>query len=151
MTPLEDFLLGWEAERLMPYRDAAGLWTVGVGHLMQPGDDTTQPITHDEAMALFQTELMDTQARLAALVTVDLSPQQTDGLTAFCFNVGLGAFAGSTMRRCINAGDMNGAAAQFERWSKATVGGQLVTLPGLLKRRLAERQIFIAGDYSGRP
>ena len=151
MTALEEFLLGWEEERLTPYRDAGGLWTVGVGHLMQPGDDTTQAITHDEAMALFQTEVMDTQARVAPLVTWPIEQHHADAICAFAFNVGIGAFAGSTMRRCINAGDLNAAAAEFERWSKARVNGVLTVVPGLLKRRMAERQIFVAGDYSGRP
>ncbi len=150
---ISEFIRGWEACRLKPYLDQAGRWTVGWGHLMHEGDDTQAPITEAEADSLFETELMDTAQRLEALISVQLEQHQFDALLALSYNIGLGNFAMSTMRRCINAGDMDRAAAQFEVWCKVhdPGSGRLVPSAGLLRRRNAERAIFVASDYSGRP
>ena len=65
----------------------------------------------------------------------------TDGQKAaflsFAFNVGTGAFCGSTLARKANAGDMRGACAELSRWTLA--GGK--EMPGLVKRRAAERKV----------
>ena len=59
-------------------------------------------------------------------------------LASLVFNIGPGAWRGSSIRRLVVAGDMDGAAAQFARWNKAA--GRV--LPGLVKRREAERRVF---------
>ena len=69
----------------------------------------------------------------------DLNQNQFDALASFCFNVGLGAFEKSTMFSRLKAGDLHGAATQFARWVNA--GGK--PLPGLVKRRAAERDLFL--------
>ena len=45
----------------------------------------------------------------------------------------------------LQAGDLAGACDQLTRWNKATVGGVLVELPGLTKRRHAARELCIKG------
>ena len=146
---LIEFLKGWESCRLKPYLDQAGKWTVGWGHLMQLGDDATKAITQAEADALFQTELMS----LASLLCTLIKPvqQHFDACLSLTYNIGLGAFQTSTLRKMLNAGDFMGAAAQFERWNKVTINGVKQTSAGLTKRRKAERDIFISGNYGGRP
>lgn len=47
----------------------------------------------------------------------------------------------STAARLLRAGDIPGACAQLSRWNKASVAGVLVELPGLTKRRGAERAL----------
>ena len=42
-----------------------------------------------------------------------------------------------------------GAAAEFPRWNKATVHGVLTVLPGLVKRRTAERALFESAQAHG--
>ena len=59
-------------------------------------------------------------------------------LASLVFNIGPVAWRGSSIRRLVVVGDMDGAAAQFARWNKA--GGRV--LPGLVKRREAERRVF---------
>jgi GH24 family phage-related lysozyme (muramidase) len=71
-------------------------------------------------------------------VKVSVTQNQFDALVDFVFNLGQGKFAGSTLLRGLNAGDFSGAAAEFVKWDHA--GGQVV--PGLLRRRLAEAQLF---------
>ena len=51
----------------------------------------------------------------------------------------------STAARMLQAGDLAGACDQLPRWNKAAVGGVLVELPGLTKRRHAARELCIKG------
>ena len=44
-----------------------------------------------------------------------------------------------TAARLLKAGKIAEACDQLPRWNKATIGGRLVELPGLTKRRAAER------------
>lgn len=148
----EAFIMGWERCRLAPYRDQGGRWTVGWGHLMQP-TDPIEPITQDEADALFHFELLHTADGVGRLLGIPVSQQQFDALVAFSYNCGLGAFAASSLRQAINAVDLAAAAADFAPWNKVRDPdtGLLVVSQGLTRRRAAEREIFVNGDYSGRP
>jgi GH24 family phage-related lysozyme (muramidase) len=49
----------------------------------------------------------------------------------------------STAARLLKAGKWDEACKQLLRWDKARVAGQMVTLPGLTKRRQAEYQLCI--------
>jgi lysozyme len=51
----------------------------------------------------------------------------------------------STAARYLQAKDYTAACNQLPRWNKAKIAGQYVTLPGLTKRREAERKICL--DY----
>jgi len=71
-------------------------------------------------------------------VQVKLSQGQYDSLVSFVFNLGETQFYKSTLLRKINAGDCFGAAKEFDRW----VYAKGKRLPGLVKRRAAERSTF---------
>jgi lysozyme len=60
-------------------------------------------------------------------------------LVSFVFNLGVGNFRTSTLLKKINAGDDDGAAQELVRWIHA--GGK--ALPGLVRRREAERTLFM--------
>ena len=62
-------------------------------------------------------------------------------LVSFTFNLGEGALSASTLRRLVNAGRLAEAASQFERWVFA--GAR--KLPGLVRRRAAERALWERG------
>ena len=68
-----------------------------------------------------------------------LSQNQYDALTNFCFNVGRGAFAQSTLLRVLNQGDYQRAGREFHKW----VHRRGKVLPGLVSRRQAESQMFL--------
>jgi len=72
------------------------------------------------------------------MVAVHMTQGQNDAVVSFSFNVGLDQFADSTLLKKLNAGDYAGAANEFQRWNKG--GGKV--LPGLVKRREAERKLF---------
>ena len=53
--------------------------------------------------------------------------------------------AHSTAARLLKAGDIEGACRQLPRWDKASVGGVMVSLPGLTKRRAKEMDLCLEG------
>jgi GH24 family phage-related lysozyme (muramidase) len=74
---------------------------------------------------------------------VELSDRQLSALVSLAFNVGVDFVKNSTLIEKLNAGDYNGAANEFLRWDKANIEGSYVQLPGLTRRRQAERQLFL--------
>ena len=64
---------------------------------------------------------------------------QFDAMVDFTFNVGCSAFRHSTLLKKVNAGDMWGASNEFMKW--VYVGKKKV--PGLVRRRTAERNLFL--------
>jgi lysozyme len=130
----------FEACRLTAYLDIKGVLTIGFGHTgpdVHPG----MVITQAEADALLVKDVQVAVVAVNRLVKVNLSQNQFDALTDWTFNLGEGTLARSTLLRDLNAGDYAGAAQQFELWDHA--GG--VVMLGLLRRRQAERDLFIKG------
>lgn len=95
--------------------------------------------TRDEAQVALRRELEKFEAGVVRLVTVPLNQNQYDALVSLTYNIGLGAFERSTIRRKLNAGDYRGAAASFRLWNKG--GGRV--LPGLVNRRAREATLFL--------
>lgn len=75
------------------------------------------------------------------LVTVPITEEMKAALCDFTYNEGEGNLARSTLIAKLNAGDVQGAADEFPKWDLAD--GQ--ELGGLVKRRAAERALFILG------
>lgn len=131
----------YEGLRLHAYQDSDGVWTIGWGHTgdVQAGD----VITAHQAEVLLAADVAVAEAAVRRLVTAPLTQGQFDALVSFVFNLGAGRLKGSTLLTKLNARDYAGAAAEFGRWTKGTVAGRKVTLPGLVKRRAAERAMFV--------
>jgi lysozyme len=125
-----------EGLRTRAYPDSCGVWTIGYGHTrgVRPGDRCDKA----RASGWLREDVGAAEAAVARLVSVPLSQGQFDALVDFVFNLGEGALQGSTLRRKLNAGDYEGAAAEFARWCHA--GGAV--LPGLVTRRARERALF---------
>lgn len=133
-----DLIKQFEGLYLKAYRCPAGVPTIGYGHTA--GVAMGQTITQQQADDYLRRDVRQFERAVARLVTVPLTQGQFDALVSFAFNLGEGALAQSTLLRLLNAGDYAGAAAQFDRWNKA--GGRV--LPGLVRRRAAERALFEA-------
>lgn len=128
----------YEGLSLAPYFCQAGRLTVGYGHVILPHEAALRAgISLDEARALMVRDLAWAlyAARDVGRVLQDC---EAGALASLVFNIGPEAWRGSTIRRCVVVGDMQGAAGQFARWNKA--GGKV--LPGLVVRREAERRVF---------
>jgi lysozyme len=152
-----DMIKHHEGVRLRPYRCPALLWTVGVGHVIDPShigvkyeDRKNLPIpagwdrvlTMDEVDAILAKDLSKFEQGVARACPVSVTSQgMFDALVSFSFNVGLGNLQRSTLRMKVNRGEYEQAAEEFLKWTKG--GGRV--LPGLVKRRQDERAVFIRG------
>ncbi|HEY9880348.1 MAG TPA: lysozyme [Leptolyngbyaceae cyanobacterium] len=136
----------FEGVRLKAYQDSVGVWTIGYGHTSMAGPPNVTPgltISSAEAENILKRDLGVFEKGVDAAVTVTPNSDQFSALVSFAFNVGLGNLRSSTLLKKFNAGDARGAAEEFLRWSYA--GGK--QLPGLLRRRNAERALFLSQNY----
>lgn len=132
----------WEGCRLKAYTDSVGVWTIGYGHTSAAGEPRVaagMSITQQEAEDILARDLVKYEAAVDRALTRSPSQAQFDACVSLCYNIGQGAFAGSTVVRKFNAGDIDGAADAFLLWNKA--GGKV--LPGLEARRADERKLFL--------
>jgi lysozyme len=131
----------YEGLRLAAYICPAGKLTVGYGHT---GEDVHAGtcVTELEADTLLRKDAHAAENCLGSAIQTPLSQSEADACISFIFNLGCGAFRGSTLARYLNAGDFDAAAGQFKRWDKATVNGVLTPLAGLTARREAEEALF---------
>lgn len=145
-----------EGVRLRPYRCPARLWTIGVGHVIDPshirvkfeerlslpipsGWDRT--LTMAEVDEILYKDLLAFEAGVRRLCPAGLTHNRADALTSFGFNVGLGNLQRSTIRMRHNRGDYEGASEAFMMWTKAA-GKEM---PGLVKRRRDEARLYASG------
>jgi lysozyme len=128
----------FEGLRLAAYRDAVGILTIGYGHTGNVTEGQVIPL--EEAERLLRADLLHFETQLQQLVRVSLNQHQFDSLVSFTFNVGLGAFKMSTMRRLLNLGQYGDVSKQFGRWVYGNINQP--PLPGLIKRRAVEAALF---------
>ncbi len=146
-----------EGVRVKPYRCPALLWTVGVGHVIDPSHAAVKyedrknlpvPAGWDRVLSMGEVDALLAQdlGRFERGV-LRLCPAATgrqglfDSLVSFAFNVGLGNLQRSSLRMKTNRGEFEDAADEFLKWTKAA--GRV--LPGLVKRRNDERALYLSG------
>lgn len=130
----------FEGLRLTPYLCPAGVWTIGYGSIFKPdGSKVTPdhpPITKETAEEWMMHELrtIHMPGVLRASPRLASNPRALGALTDFAYNLGVGRYRASTLRKRVDEGDWAGAKEQIMRW---VYGGGRV-LPGLVRRRQAE-------------
>lgn len=155
----EPLIIAFESFEPRPYLCPAGKPTIGYGSLKYPDGRkvqlTDQPCSELEARVWLLYGERRTLADLQASGAVMRPPSVNQAAAFLClaYNVGVGIHDGhkgdladSTLLDHFNRGDLAGAADEFPKWSKAHVDGELVTLPGLLRRREAEMALFLRPD-----
>jgi lysozyme len=130
----------YEGLKLKAYRCPAGKKTIGYGHVILPTEGLTH-ITQEKADELFLGDVKWAEDCVNKSVKTPLSQNEFDALVSFVFNLGSGAFVGSTLLKYLNLSRLTEAGAQFDRWTRAK--GKV--LPGLVKRRASERKLFVTG------
>lgn len=137
-----DLLKRWEGCRLKAYRDSVGVWTIGYGLTSAAGIiPVTEGLTITQAQAedYLARSLVKYEATVSKALTRPPTQPQFDAMTSLCYNIGPGAFAGSSVVRRFNEGNILSAADAFLMWTKA--GGK--ELQGLVNRRKDERKLFL--------
>ena len=123
------------------YLDAAGLPTIGYGHLLRPGEAEmfANGISEAAGEALLIKDVLLAEQTVLRLITVPLTDGQFDALVSFTFNLGGGALQRSTLRRKVNREEHDAVPPEFLRWVWA--GGK--KLRGLVRRREAEADFYV--------
>lgn len=134
-----DLIKKFEGCKLHVYKDAIGLPTIGIGHLITKGEEFTE-ITEEEAENLLKKDLQQAVNAVLRLIKVSLTDNQFGALVSFCFNCGSGSLQRSTLRAKLNREEYNDVPAEFLKWNKA--GGKV--FKGLTRRREAEAALFAA-------
>ena len=143
-----DLIKHFEGLSLTPYKDQAGHNTIGYGHLIKKGE-VFGDITEHEAENLLIQDMRAAENAVNRLVKVQLHQEHFDALVSFVFNVGARAFSNSTLLKKLNRKDFVGAADEFLRWNKVTVGDTRKVSRGLVRRREAERRLFLSLPWRG--
>ena len=158
-----DLMHRFEGCRNKPYLCPAHIWTIGYGHVLyqeqirlpmvaKEGQTTTirkeLPLRQEDNRVWSKEEiekLFADDVNLFERGVLRLAPTLSgrqgafDACVSFAFNAGLGNFQRSTIRMKINRGEWKDAAEAFMQWTKG--GGR--ELPGLVKRRKAEIDLFL--------
>lgn len=127
----------FEGLRQAAYLDPVGVPTACFG--ATKGVRLGQVYTREQCDDLLAKDLLDANAGVNSCVRVPLSDGQRTAFVSFTYNVGRGAFCGSTLVRKLNAGDYVGACNELPRW----VYAKGVKLPGLVNRREQERALCL--------
>lgn len=127
----------FENLRLQAYQDQRGIWSIGWGHT--GGVVEYQTCTPSEADEWFTQDTQIACNAVMRIIDVPMTQNQFDALVSLCFNIGQGAFGGSTLVKTFNNGHPDAAADQFTLWNH--VNGQ--PNAGLTRRRTAERALFL--------
>lgn len=126
-----------EGVRTRAYRDTRGIWTIGVGHTSAAGPPNVYDglvLSQDQVMDLFAKDVSQYETAVTRAIKVDLSQNQFDALVSICYNIGVGAFASSSMVRDINTGASDNVIDNdIMKWNKPEE---------ILGRRQSERDEF---------
>ncbi len=130
-----------EGFRAEPAQLPDGNWVVGYSHVRigHAGEQLSQ----DEAAQLLVMDAAPIERLVNARVTASLTQSQFDALVSFAFSVGAEAFEQSQTLRRANAGDFIAAACAMDAWRKSDVGGELEVVDALVRRRAAEKALFM--------
>lgn len=120
------------------YKDVAGVPTIGYGHRLLASESFPNGIGEAQAAELLARDVRTAEQAVQRLVKVPLTQGQFDALVDFCFNLGAGRLAASTLLKVLNGGRYEDAAEQLLRWDLA--GGE--ENAGLKTRRQAELELW---------
>jgi lysozyme len=140
-----DLIKQFEGFRANAYLCPANVPTIGYGSTSWGNG---QKVKMGEIVSMTTAEkllMVDLEKRSKALEGLKVNQNQFDALISFVYNLGVGAFKGSTLFRKVqqNPEDVT-IRHEFMKWNKARVGGKLVELKGLTRRRDAEANLYYA-------
>ena len=137
----------FEGFRSSPYLDSVGVPTIGYGTISYPGGEAVRmddpAITEPQGIQFLNYQLGLKSKAIAPMLQRPAGLHQAAAMLSLTYNIGTGAFGSSSVLKLFNAGNIAGAADAFLMWDKGHVDGQAVVIPGRLKRRQAERTVFL--------
>lgn len=134
----------FEGLKLKAYQDSVGIWTIGYGNItyldgskVKKGDE----ITREQADLMFKSTANKFALEVAKLINVCLTQNQFNALVSLAYNIGIGAFKGSTLLKKVNNNPNDKSIAnEFLKWKYA--GSKVIQ--GLLNRRIKESEVYFS-------
>jgi lysozyme len=141
-------LRDFEGLSLQAYPDGRG-YSIGYGVQTYENGQAVRvsdKITRDRAEQLLLHHATLNGNAVSRSILISLNQNQFDALVSLCYNIGAGAFAGSTLVKVINANpkDFGAIEKEFLRW----VNSNGKPLPALVERRRAESLIYGQSTFS---
>lgn len=120
-----------------------GRWIIGYGHVRSRKEGAR--VTDVEAEAILREyDLPKIERAVGRTVLAPLNQNEFDALVSLAFNIGKTAFTRSDVVAAINGGNRLQAAQAFDSWNYAEIGGRLQLVDLLVRRRAAEKALFLS-------
>jgi len=137
-----DLIKSFEGCKLKAYQCSAKKWTIGFGNTYYEDGSPVLPghaITQEKAEDMFELIANEFAAKVAKLVTSNVTDNQFGALVSFAYNCGVVNLQKSTLLKKVNANHNDPSIkAEFLKWNKAS--GKV--LAGLTRRREAESNLY---------
>lgn len=121
------------------YKDIRGIWTVGYG-VTGPSITADSTMGLPEALEGLLVRCNILANQLSNLIHVPMSQNQADAIISLCYNIGITAFAGSTLLKQLNLKNFIYAGNEILKWDHANG----MVIDGLRRRRDAEYKLFMS-------
>lgn len=119
-----------------------GKWIVGFGHTKSAREGLR--VTREDAeLVLRHHDLKPIEDLIRDRVLTPLSHNEFDALVSFVFNIGPEAFLESNVLALLNSGERLQAAEGMSAWRKGRVDGEVRVVDALVRRRAAEKALFL--------
>lgn len=137
-----ELIKGFEGLRRRSEPLPGGGWIVGYSHTRSAREGVE--VTEREAEYLLRYDLQAIESFVSHNVHAPLNQNEFDALVSLCWNIGKESFSTSDVLNYVNAGEMLAAAESFSAWRKARIGGRLIVVDALVRRRTAEKNLFLS-------
>ena len=144
-----DLIKRFEGYRRKAAQLPDGRWTIGYGHTLSARQGAE--VSEADAEALLLYDLIGVSRAVDGLLFADLNRNQFDALCAFAFSIGLDAFRRSDVLKRVNEGAFTQAAFAIELWRRAEFEGERIVIDALVRRRAAEKLLFLTPIGGWRP
>ena len=147
-----DLIKRFEGYRMKAAQLPDGRWTLGYGHTLTARGGAS--VSEQDAEALLLYDLITVAHAVNENTYTPLNQNQFDALVCFAFNIGAENFIRSAVLRRLNEGGLLQAASAMELWRKADFEGERIVIDALVRRRAAERALFLTppdGDWVAAP
>lgn len=127
-------------------KDGTQLYSIGLGHQIQPGEEYlfNTTITEQKVRELFKSDIEEIVKDVNSAVKVPLTRNQKLALVSIRYNVGPGGFRSGKLLSTLNSGNYAGVAAIIPTFITTSNGG--IFNLGLQNRRKTEQALFIKPD-----
>ncbi|HWW24853.1 MAG TPA: lysozyme, partial [Caulobacter sp.] len=136
-----DLIKRFEGYRMKAAQLPDGRWTLGYGHTLTARAGAA--VSEQDAEALLLYDLITVAHAVNENVYTTLNQNQFDALVCFAFNIGTENFVRSAVLRRLNEGALLQAACEMEMWRKADFEGERIVIDALVRRRSAEKALFL--------